>query len=102
MKKYTLYVGLNDKDTKMQKIDTLEGYKVAMNVIKNYTSGATIFSATGIYTHDDGTIITENTLRIELMFIDKPKVVELVNVLKLTFNQESIVMQVQNIESELI
>jgi hypothetical protein len=70
MKKFTLYVGLNDKDTKTQLVSTLEAYKVINNVLLQYVDGATIFEARGIYKHDDGTFTTENTFRIELLFVE--------------------------------
>ena len=43
MDKFTLYLGLNDKDTKTQLVSTLEAYKVVTNVLKTYTDGATVF-----------------------------------------------------------
>lgn len=55
MKKFTLYVGLNDKDTKQQKISTLESFKMVNNIILSYCDGATIYEADGIYKHDNGT-----------------------------------------------
>ena len=38
MEKITLYVGLNDKDTKAQKIDTLEAVKITKNLGKPLTN----------------------------------------------------------------
>ena len=35
MDKYILYVGLNDKDTKTQKIDTLSAYNLTNNILLN-------------------------------------------------------------------
>jgi hypothetical protein len=102
MKKFTLYLGLNDKDSKIQKIDTIEAYKVVTNILMKYTSGATIYSAHGIYKHEDGSFVIENTLRIELLFVEKSTVLELIDILKHVFNQESIALQVENINSELI
>lgn len=102
MKKYTLYLGLNDKDSKMQKISTLEAYKVAMNIITNYTDGATIYEATGFYKHVDGSLTIESTLRIELMFIERNDVLKIIEKLKMVFNQESIILQQEQITSELI
>ena len=102
MEKFTLYLGLNDKDRKVQLISTLEAYKVCMNVLKNYTNGATIFEANGLYKHDNGEFVIEKTLRIELLFINKKEVVELVEELKKIFNQESIAVQEEKITSELM
>ena len=102
MKKFTLYLGLNDKDTKVQEINTIEAYKIVTNLVTEYFGGGTIFEANGIYKHDDGTIVTEKTLRIELMFTDKNTIIEFISILKKVFNQESIILQEQNIESELL
>lgn len=86
MIKFTLYVGLNDKDTKKQEINTLEAYKIINTLLLNYTDGATIFEATGIYKHEDGTFTTEKTLRIELLFVDRAVVLEIVEQLKKILN----------------
>lgn len=56
--KITLYVGLNDKDSKHQEISTVNAYKVAANLASAMFDGCTISEATGIYKHDDGTIVT--------------------------------------------
>lgn len=102
MNKFTLYLGLNDKDKKIQLINTLEAYKICNNILMHYTDGATIFEANGIYKHDNGEFTIEKTLRIELLFIDKKTVVDIVEDLKKAFNQESIAVQEQKISSELI
>ena len=101
MEKWTLYIGLNDKDSKVQEIEELEAYKIVRNLLLNYTDGATIFSAMGIYKHEDGTFVTEKTFRIELLFVEKPTVKEIVNQLKVLLNQESIAVQREVVESEL-
>ena len=51
IKKFTLYLGLNDKDTKRQEISTLEAYKVVSNLLAKDFGGGTIFEAQGIYKH---------------------------------------------------
>lgn len=102
MEKFTLYLGLNDKDTKAQKIATLEAYKIVSNLIAADFGGGTIYEARGIYKHDDGTIITETTLRIEILFATRAQVLDLIATLKKLFNQESIALQVENIGSTLI
>ena len=72
MKKFTLYMGLNDKDAKVQVISTIEAYKVVSNIIAKDFGGGTIFEAQGIYKHDDGKIVFEKTLRIEILFAEEP------------------------------
>ena len=52
MIRYVLSMGLNDKDTKTQKIQTLEAYKMVENVIKSLQfEGATIYESKGLYKH---------------------------------------------------
>ena len=72
MKKFTLYMGLNDKDAKVQVISTIEAYKVVSNIIAKDFGGGTIFEAQGIYKHDDGKIVFEKTLHIEILFAEEP------------------------------
>ena len=101
MNKYILYVGLNDKDTKTQKIDTLSAYNLTNNILLNYVEGATITQSKGIYKHNNGNIVIENTLVIELLFTDKTTVETIAKELKMALNQESIAIQKQTIESYL-
>lgn len=102
MKKFTLYLGLNDKDTKVQKISTLEAYKIVTNLLMGYTNGATIYETDGIYKHANGEIVIEKTLKIELLFVEREIVDSIIKDLKKIFNQESIALQYENIISELV
>lgn len=103
MKKITLYIGLNDKDSKIQEVSTLDAYKMVLNTIG---VGCTITEGKGIYKHDDGTIVTEVSLIVELLDFDntlsKGWVKNKVNQIKAMLNQESIAVQEQEVESELI
>ena len=101
MEKYILYVGLNDKDTKTQKIDTLSAYNLTNNILLNYVEGATVTQSKGIYKHNNGNVVIENTLIIELLFTDNDIVNKIANDLKKALNQESIEIQKFNIESYL-
>ena len=85
-----LYIGLNDKDSKRQEISTIDAFKIVSRVLREKCGGATITQATGIYTHDDGTIVEEATLRCEIFGTTLETVVESAKVLKMILNQESI------------
>jgi len=99
IKKYNLFLGLNDKKTKTQLISTLEAYKILMNML----SGATITEATGFYKHNDGTVIIEKSLKIEILDFDNTfNVNSACETLKSLFNQESIAVQTEIIDSQLI
>lgn len=101
MTKYTLYMGLNDKDSKRQQISTLEAYKIVSNLVAKEFDGGTIYEADGVYRHDDGTIVIEKTLKIELLFAEQKDVKDFCETLKRIFNQESIAVQREEINSEL-
>lgn len=63
MTQATLYIGLNDKDEKRQTMETVEAYKIVQSELVRHVGGGTIYAAEGIYTHDDGTIVVEKTLK---------------------------------------
>ena len=95
MKSYTILLGLNDKDSKTQKYDTIEAYKIANNLVLSRIGFGTISQAYGVYTHEDGTPVVENSLRIEIAGDGlQDKVNSLIKALKETFNQESVMLSV--------
>ena len=107
IEKITLYMGLNDKDSKVQKFTKIESYKLLESILKVKGIDATISEATGLYTHDDGTLVIEESLRIEILFFENKKennerVMDLISTLKKAFNQEAIAMQKENINSQLV
>ena len=103
MKKITLYIGLNDKDTKSQLISTLDAYRIVNNILE---TDSTITECKGVYTHKDKTITVENTLEVVLLDFDnnlnRDWVRNKTDKIKLALNQESIAYQEQDIMSELI
>lgn len=103
MKKITLYIGLNDKDSKVQEVGTLDAYKMVSNVIE---VDSTITEGRGIYKHEDGTVVSEVSLIVELLDFDnilsKGWVKNKINQIKTLLNQESIAVQYQEVDSELI
>ena len=99
MKKYIIYIGLNDQHTRRQEVNTLDAYKIATNVFATHTGGATITEARGVYTHDDGQIITESTLRCEVFGADLESIERAVTILKDAFNQESVAVEEADVKS---
>ena len=63
--KYTLYIGLNDKDSKVQEINTVDAYKIVGALIGD----CTIQEARGLYTHQDGTQVLESTLIVVYKYL---------------------------------
>lgn len=103
MKKITISVGLNDKETKVQEIatDAAKGI-IINNIFAVGLEGATITMGTGIYKHENGEIVVENTVIAAFYTNEVDKVVNLCNILKKDLNQESIAMEIIEIESNFI
>lgn len=92
--KIILFLGLFDKDSKAQEISTLDAFKIASNLLTDIVGFGTITEAVGVYTHDDGTIVNEPTLRIEVSDIELEPMKRLAIALKQAFNQESVAFEV--------
>lgn len=92
--KIILFCGLFDQNSKTQEISTLDAYKIASNLLTDIIGFGTITEACGVYTHDDGTIVQEPTLRIEVSGIELEPMKRLAIALKQAFNQESIGFEV--------
>lgn len=103
MRKLTFYIGLNDKDKKVQVVNTLDAYRITMNI---FGVDATIKECKGVYTHQDGTVTFENTLEVVLLDFDntltKEWAIAKANAIKIALNQESVAYQEEDIKSELL
>ena len=102
MRMYKLYAGLNDKDAREQLIPTADALALVRERLDGVKQDATIYTAQGIYTHEDGGRVHENTIVIEIMFTPYDVVVEIARDLKRALNQESIALQVFEMEGALI
>ena len=92
-KVFTLYVGLNDKDTKKQIVPT----KKAKDIIIRVCGDCTISNATG---HWGGG--TEKTLRVELFEKADNQVVSYCEQLKRVLNQNCIAVNTQTVMTDFI
>ena len=108
--KASIFIGLNDKDSKVQEISTLEAAKFIQREICKLYDGGTVSEATGIYRHSDGSgaVVVENTLKIEILFFGmsrtevRAEVLPFIDDAKRFLNQETVALQLEEIESELI
>ena len=97
--KYQLYLWLNDKETKLQRMDTIEAYKTVENILlNNDITGYTIYQARGVFKHENGSITQENTLIIEMIFVEEELVDDIIQLLKIVFNQELIMKTKQDMQ----
>lgn len=102
MKKVTLFVGLFDKDTKQQEITTVDAYKVVTNLLTQWGECGTITEAVGIYKHEDGTIIQEPSLRVEVITDRVELMKQIAYNIKTALNQESVMVDVTTSQTEFI
>ena len=99
MTRYTLTIGLFDKDTKKQKISSDMAMKIVSDLVTQTIGYGTIYNGSGIYTHANGSIVIEPSI---IYFVDgeekeESKIKTLAWMIKKTLNQESIMMEKQQI-----
>lgn len=102
MFEYQITMGLNDKKTKVQKMKTKEAHekitKILLNHFKIYAF--TMFDCLGCYKHENGEIVRESSIRIEIA--TEKNIDEKINLLiktlkhKRIFHQESIMLKKNN------
>ncbi|MBR3688970.1 MAG: hypothetical protein IKJ65_10725 [Clostridia bacterium] len=103
MKKHELSIGLNDKETKKQEIATEDALKIITTVVYDHSNGATIIpNCAGVYTHDDGTKVIENTIRCEFYGAARENVIAIAKILCKALNQETIAFSETEINADLI
>lgn len=92
MKLTTLYIGLNDKDTKKQIVSKKQAIEIVDRILNcDYT----LLNAQGRYKHNDDTIVTESTLVIQLL--DIRNITDKIEAIRFLLNQECIMVTTQNI-----
>lgn len=101
--KHTFFIGLNDKDTKIQQVNTIDAGRIVERVfIAHGVDGATISGARGVYKHDDGTVVAEETIMVQVFEFDSPVPVAAICAdLKTLLNQESIAVESTETNSAL-
>lgn len=102
--KLTFFIGLNDKDEKVQIIDTLQASKTVERIfLKHGVEGATITGGRGIYRHvDTFEVVSEYTIIVQVfVFGEEPPVRAICNDLKEQLNQESIAVERRETDSQL-
>ena len=104
MTRYTLTIGLFDKDTKRQKISTDIAIRIVSDIVVNVIGYGTIHTGNGIYTHVNRSIVIEPSL---VFFVDgekdlKNKVKTLAWQIKKALNQESVMLEETAVKMEFI
>lgn len=93
LQKAVICLGLNDKDSKKQEIETAAAGRILSGLLCSRFYGATVTRCAGIYTHDDGTQVNENSFTIVLYFVTLEQVRDFARELCRVFNQESVTIE---------
>lgn len=96
--KFTLHIGLNDKDTYKQEISDENAIKLVTDTALKYTDGFTIYKCQGVYKDKKGDITRENSLIMEFYGTKEEQVKNIMNVLLVKLNQESILLEEKNVK----
>ena len=104
MRRYTLTIGLFDKDTKRQKISSDIAIRIVSDLVVNIIGYGTVHQGNGIYTHVNGAVIIEPSI---IFFVDgdknlKDKVKNLAWQIKKALNQESVMLEETAVRMEFI
>ena len=101
MKKYEYQftIGLFDKDSKKQEIGTADAREIIKQILLNDFNiyAFTMIDCFGCYKHDNGEIVQEPSIRLEIVTEKNSKkiMVELKKALQIAMNQESIMYKAQ-------
>lgn len=102
--RYTISLGLNDKDT-LAPVDSYEHASVEVaGRLAQLSIGCTITRGTGVYKHERGDVVIEETVVISIIDFDGTagaKLGAFIEGVKRDYNQESVAVITDKIESEL-
>ena len=88
----TIYVGLSDSETGVQKFGTEKYLSILKNVCRSYRVAFSVQLINGGYFHEDGHYTEENSLRLTLMNVPEQEVMGIAKDLCVFFNQESVMV----------
>lgn len=97
-KRYTISVGLNDKDEKIQKVKTEKIIRLVTNCCKGYSMAFSSYLQDGGYIHDNGEYVLEKSVCIVFIDPDEGMVEEIGKDLCAFLNQESVLVTIDEVE----
>ena len=88
----TIYIGLNDRETGVQKFDSNKYISLLKNICRNYKIGFSFQKISGGYFHEDGRFTDENALILQLIAVPEHTINEIARDICVFFNQESVMI----------
>lgn len=98
MIQHTLYIGLNDKDTKQQEVTK----EYVIDRLDYYFDAYTLIEANGRYKYNNDFIQNEVTLIVIVCEYDDVDIKTIANQLKVDINQECIMIVAQELDVHFI
>ena len=96
--KYTLYVGMNDKDTQEQTYGLSEAKQVMFMIVRKYTGGCTFYEAEGCwYDEEKHSVVSEKTLVCVMLDTEAEAVKSIMDEALKVFNQSSILLETEEV-----
>lgn len=95
--KYTLHVGLNDKDTYKQEISDEKAVQIVTDTSLKYVDGFTVYRCQGLYKDSKGQVVKENSLVIEVYDAAEKDMKSIMDELLASLNQESILIEKEDV-----
>lgn len=90
--KYTIYIGLNDKDTYQQIISTEDGIRKVNEICSRYVDGYTMKTAKGGWVDEKKILTEENTLIYSFYGVTEEQVMQIMDEARQELNQNSILI----------
>lgn len=90
--KYTIYIGLNDKDTYEQIITTEDGIRMVNGICSRYVDGYTMQTAKGGWVDEKNILTEENTLIYSFYEASEEQIMQIMDDVLKELNQNSILI----------
>lgn len=88
----TIYIGLNDRITGVQKFGTEKYLSILKSACQSYRVAFSVQILNGGYFHEDGRYVEESTLVLRLVDVPSATIKEIAKDLCVFFNQESVMV----------
>ena len=99
--RYTLYIGLNDKDSNVQVIPVSEALDIVSEICVDYVPGYTAMTGHGGWLNDAGEFIREETLIFTIIDAEEESILKIKDEVMKALNQSSIMMEYQEVSSTI-
>ncbi len=97
---YTMYIGLNDKDTYTQLLSYEEAEKKVSDIALKYVNGFTVLNAKGAYKDEKGVITYENTLVFQFSSTTEQQIKSIMDETLIELNQNAILIEKEKVNYE--